>query len=175
MRKKFAVDLDDKASALLRKHDLYSPPANVAALAEALGASVVFEELEDDVSGFLLRENGDVTIAINSKHHPNRQRFSLAHECGHLVLHAKKDGLWVDKALFFRDANSKAGESFHEIQANQFAAGLLMPEALVREAVEELNPITEADVLRLAVRFGVSEKAMMVRLMSLELIGTAVA
>jgi Zn-dependent peptidase ImmA (M78 family) len=176
MRKPFAIRLDAKATALLRKQGLYSMPVDVSALADSLGADVVYEDLEVEVSGLLLREGDHTTIAINKKHHPNRQRFTLAHECGHLILHANtKEGLWVDKALFFRDASSRAGEDFDEVQANQFAAGILMPEEFVRQAVDDLSSLSDADVVRLAARFGVSERAMMVRLLSLELISTAVS
>jgi len=135
MRKRYAQEMDRRATDLLRKLDLFEVSVNVQAVAERLGANVVFDDLEDEVSGFLLKEKGVVTIAINKAHHPNRQRFTIAHECGHLALHAtgQKDQLWVDKAyLFFRDSQSSTGDQLAEIQANQFAAGLLMPEELIR-------------------------------------------
>jgi Zn-dependent peptidase ImmA (M78 family) len=170
MRKLYAKKIDSKATSLLRELNLYSAPVDVAAVAQALSADVVYEVLEDDTSGFLLREDGVSTIAINSRHHPNRQRFTLAHECGHLHLHADKgDRLWLDKtSLFFRDENSSTGDQFAEIEANQFAAGLLMPEALIMKAVG--GSIEEVDIVRLALKFEVSERAMTVRLVSLGLI-----
>ena len=176
MRKRYAKDLDGRAATLLRDLGLLDIPVDVKTVAEHLGAVVVFDDLDDDVSGFLLREKNTATIAINKQHHPNRQRFTLAHECGHLFLHADKgDRLWVDRTLFFRDGNSGTGEQFPEIEANQFAAGLLMPEALVKSAIGGERPFAEADVLRLALRFGVSERAMTVRLISLELIESVAA
>jgi Zn-dependent peptidase ImmA (M78 family) len=157
--KRYAREIDSKAADLLRKLGLLSAPVDIEAVAERLDAQVIYDDLEEEVSGFLLREKGVSTIAINKQHHPNRQRFTLAHECGHLFLHADKgDRLWVDKTLFFRDY-SKSGDHISEIQANQFAAGLLMPEQLLRENFAEDGPLNDFDVVRLALRFQVSERA----------------
>lgn len=171
----FAKNIDSRGSALLRKHALFSLPVDVEALAKKLGARVVFDDLDDDVSGFLLRENNVSTIAVNQSHHPNRQRFTIAHECGHLVLHAGKDDqLWVDKSyspVFFRNVHSSSGEKLHEIQANQFAAGVLMPEELLREQLK--GDVSDMDILRLALRFKVSEQAMTLRLVTLNMLEPA--
>lgn len=173
MRKRYAQEIDASAADLLRKLGLFAAPVNVQAVAERLGANVVFDDLEDDVSGFLLKEKNVITIAINKAHHPNRQRFTIAHECGHLSLHAarQKDQLWVDKAyLFFRDTQSSSGDQLAEIQANQFAAGLLMPESLIRAHVADPAALSDVDIFRLSVLFEVSEQAMTLRLVSLGLI-----
>jgi Zn-dependent peptidase ImmA (M78 family) len=178
MRKRYAQEMDRRATDLLRKLDLFQVPVNVQAVAERLGANVVFDDLEDEVSGFLLKEKNVVTIAINKAHHQNRQRFTIAHECGHLELHAtgQEDQLWVDKAyLFFRDSQSSTGDQLAEIQANQFAAGLLMPEALVRAHIEDVAALSDVDIFRLSMRFEVSEQAMTLRLVSLGLIAPMVA
>jgi Zn-dependent peptidase ImmA (M78 family) len=176
MRKPYAKKIDARALNVLRQFDLLRIPVDVEAVAGRLGANVVYEDLEDDVSGFLLREKGVVTIAINKQHHPNRQRFTLAHECGHLYLHADKgDRLWLDKTYFFRDASSSTGDQLAEIEANQFAAGLLMPEELIRADLSDVVPISDADVVRLAMRFQVSERAMTFRFISLGLIESVAA
>jgi Zn-dependent peptidase ImmA (M78 family) len=173
--KRYAREIDSRAANLLRQYSLMSAPVDVESVAQRLGAQVVYDDLEDDVSGFLLREKGISTIAINKQHHPNRQRFTLAHECGHLFLHAKEgDRLWLDKTLFFRD-DSKSGDHFSEIQANQFAAGLLMPEELLKASLGESGPVDDVDVVRLALKFQVSERAMTVRLISLGLLQSVVA
>jgi Zn-dependent peptidase ImmA (M78 family) len=175
MRNRLAKDIDGQTTRLLRDLKLFGVPVDVQAVAERSGAKVVFDELDDDVSGFLLREKKIVTIAVNKRHHPNRQRFTIAHECGHLHLHADRgDRLWVDKkhtTIFFRDSRSSDGEQQAEIQANQFAAGLLMPEGLLLSQVTD--ELSDADVFRLAVRFQVSEQAMTLRLASLDVLETA--
>lgn len=174
MRKQFARSIDLQSSTLLRQHALFTAPIDIEGLAKRLGARVVFDDLDDDVSGFLLREKNVSTIAVNQSQHPNRQRFTIAHECGHLVLHANKgDQLWVDKTfspVFYRNTDSSSGEKFHEIQANQFAAGVLMPEELLREQLK--GEVTDMDILRLALKFKVSEQAMTLRLVALDMLET---
>lgn len=173
--KRYAREIDGQAADLLRQYGLMSAPVDLESVAKRLGAQVVYDDLEDDVSGFLLREKGASTIAINKQHHPNRQRFTLAHECGHLFLHAQEgDRLWLDKTLFFRDG-SKSGDHLSEIQANQFAAGLLMPEELLKASLGESGPVSDVDVVRLALRCQVSERAMTVRLISLGLLQSVAA
>lgn len=173
--KRYAREIDGRAADLLRQCSLMSAPVDVESVTQRLGAHIVYDDLEDDVSGFLLREKGISTIAINRKHHPNRQRFTLAHECGHLFLHAQEgDRLWLDKTLFFRD-DLRTGDHFSEIQANQFAAGLLMPEELLKVSLGESGPVSDMDVVRLALKFQVSERAMTVRLISLGLLQPVVA
>jgi Zn-dependent peptidase ImmA (M78 family) len=176
MRKSYAKKIDARATQLLRELKLMQVPIDVGAVASQLGAHVVFEDLDDDVSGFLLRDKSVMTIAINKDHHINRQRFTLAHECGHLHLHADKgDRLWLDKTYFFRDGSSSQGDQFAEIEANQFAAGLLMPEELIRASLSEGRSISDVDVVRLAMQFGVSERAMTFRLISLDLLDPVAA
>ena len=169
-RKKWARDLDETTTRLLREHGLLAEPIDVEALARKLGAVVRRDELEDDVSGFLLVEGSVAAITVNARHHINRQRFTIAHECGHLQLHAGSgDRLWVDKTHFYR-STSRAGEEFQEIQANQFAAGVLLPESLIRASLGGRTTLTELDVSRLALRFEVSDRAITVRLISVGLI-----
>jgi Zn-dependent peptidase ImmA (M78 family) len=169
MRNRYAKTIDQQSAELLRKMNLLSVPVDVEGVAQKLGAEVVYGDLEDDMSGFLLREKEVVKIAVNRLHHPNRQRFTIAHECGHLYLHADQgDRLWVDKAhftIFYRDSNSSSGDKLAEIQANQFAAGLLMPEVLLKEHLTQ--ELSDVDIFRLALRFQVSEQAMTLRLVSL--------
>jgi Zn-dependent peptidase ImmA (M78 family) len=175
MRNRYAKAIDQQSTELLRKLHLLSVPVNVEGVAQKLGAEVVYADLEDDMSGFLLREKEVVKIAVNGLHHPNRQRFTIAHECGHLHLHADQgDRLWVDKAyftIFYRDSSSSSGDKLAEIQANQFAAGLLMPEMLLKEQLTQ--ELSDVDIFRLALRFQVSEQAMTLRLVSLGMLAAA--
>jgi Zn-dependent peptidase ImmA (M78 family) len=84
----------------------------------------------------------------------------------------------ADRTLKLRDAQSSQGSAFEEIEANQFAAELLMPRDLVLKAlggqVIEYEPDASSDsgsfkqlVKDLAKRFRVSEQAMTIRLSSL--------
>lgn len=120
---------------------------------------------DDDLSGFFYREGERRVIGVNSTHPTVRQRFTIAHELGHFLLH-DSEGLHLDQAFKFRDRNSSKAIDPQEIDANRFAAELLMPEDEVLEAVsaQELDLNDDQAVRRLAKHFGVSQQALMIRL-----------
>ena len=74
-------------------------------------------------------------IGVNSHHHVNRRRFTVAHELGHLILHRKAlaGRVHVDRRfpVLMRDSAAASGLDPREIEANQFAAELLMPTPLL--------------------------------------------
>lgn len=158
-----------KVRQLLARHSADSAPVDVYRIIKDEGIALSLEEMEDDHSGLLLVENGVAAIAVNSTHHPHRQRFSAAHELGHYILHSRgRDRLFVDKA-YRRSHVSSSGTDTDEIEANRFAAALLMPENLIRQYTGDL-PITDLDICKLALKFQVSEQAMTLRLVNLGLI-----
>lgn len=148
-------------------------PVDVESVAASLGLSVVDQDLESPVSAMLVVKNGHGVIGVNANHHPNRRRFSLAHEIGHYLLHREQATVFVDAApVFFRDDTSSAGTERQEVEANAFAAELLIPTASLRERVEQqaLDPYDDAAVHRLARAFGVSAQALTIKLVRLGLI-----
>ena len=135
------------------------------------------EEADDDLSGFLLQDGGNAIIGVNANHHDNRQRFTIAHEIGHFVLHAREK-LHVDRRdralqLKHRDELSSAGIIVEEKEANLFAAELLMPARFLEKDVAELEPTDLLDegsssaLSQLAERYGVSQQALTFRLANL--------
>jgi Zn-dependent peptidase ImmA (M78 family) len=145
-------------------------PIPVDKIAEDLGVSLRYEPLESGLSGVLFRDQqGRQVIGVNSLHAPVRQRFTIAHELAHLRLH--EDALYVD-GLVRRDDKSSLALDPQEIEANSFAAELLMPRKLVlRELANRVPEGAVADpaklLKRLAREFGVSEQAMEFRLVNL--------
>ena len=83
-----------------------------------------------------------------------------------MLLHADEDRVFVDRR-FFRNAWASKGELREEIEANAFAASLLMPKRFIAQNIEPGTGITDLDVFRLATRFEVSEQAMTLRLVKL--------
>lgn len=120
---------------------------------------VKYENLDASVSGKLFREGSRWIISINKNHHVNRQRFTLAHELAHYVLHRSDSDSFTD-TVFFRGASSDG----MEFAANAFAAELLMPEDRVRKAIRDGKL---RDVGKLAEHFGVSAVAMLYRIKQL--------
>lgn len=169
---------EKQAYALLCRYGLeHKLPINVEALAKALNIAVKYEPFDDDLSGILVKENGRTAIGVNSSHSITRQRFTIAHELGHFVL--KHNGnLFVDKSLgsqafvVRRDGKSSLGSDILEVQANQFAAALLMPKTLVNAQVEKRlerkSRLSSEDLVSTLARvFVVSAKAMEYRLVNL--------
>ena len=172
-------NLVTEAHKLLKRARIKNPPVSVDKIAAILKAQLSFEpfEGEDAISGMLYRDEKQTIIGINSSHGRPRQRFTIAHEIGHLVLH--KGELFVDQGvrLNFRDKRSSLAEDQQEIEANKFAAELLMPEEMIRQEVQKCTTkkkITTEDQLmsELARVFDVSEQAMGYRLFNLGIISS---
>lgn len=150
-------------------------PIDVRAIAALNNLTVTAQPLEDEVSGMLVvRPEDGGAIGVNETHVLTRQRFTLAHEIGHFVLHRGSNSVFVDAApVFYRKEGTGTDLVVQqEREANRFAAALLMPEELVRERVNarQLDPFDEAGVKKLAAEFGVSPQAMTYRLMHLGLL-----
>jgi Zn-dependent peptidase ImmA (M78 family) len=102
-------------------------------------------------------------LLVNSSKAPVRQRFTLAHEFGHYFL---DHGSTFDVYVNWGDNDPK------ETQANFFAASFLMPRAGIVDEVTRINEtLTFEHVVDLAALFGVSVKAMRIRLETFDLIG----
>lgn len=169
------ANIESRAAALLAKHQVERPPVPVEKIASAEGIQIIRSPAEGTESGFLLRDASHILIGLNSHQHPRRQRFTIAHELGHLQLHQGRP-LIVDHAVRVnkRDKVSSAATDREEIEANAFAAALLMPEQLVRQAaLRELqsgNESRDGVVLELSLLFDVSIEAMGFRLINLAIL-----
>lgn len=116
------------------------------------------------VSGVLLKSNGRILVdALEAARAPGRRRFTIAHELGHLVLHDDHSGsrVWrltstepAELAGPVVDAAYPAALEYppDELEANQFAAAMLMPARHLEAAGIEC-------ALDLAERCGVSVTA----------------
>ena len=154
---------------LLHKSNIIIPPVDVVSIIKGLGIKYVEGELSDDVSGILDRRDKEKTyIFINEDHHINRKRFSAAHELGHYFLHANS-GIHVDKQSFWkRDSRSSEGIYTIEIEANRFAAELLMPEEFLLDDINDYDDFLENDFIEdLARKYRVSTTAMSIKIQSL--------
>jgi Zn-dependent peptidase ImmA (M78 family) len=167
--------IDKKADALLERLKIGSMPVDPMAIAEQLGVLVSEEELDSDISGLLVRDGLSTVIAVNKSQSPARRRFTVAHELGHYYLGHKGD-IFIDKLVVNRrDGKSSAAIDQQEIEANAFAAALLMPKHLVLKELStsvKHNQTGAETVKQLAKSFGVSEQAMNYRLVNLGLITT---
>lgn len=165
------------AEQLVERLRLQAPPIDVDRIAEVLGLPVVVMPLPSDTSGLLITKAGRSYVCVRSSDPRYRQRFTLAHELGHHHLRHQfqpGDHVHVDRGNFIsqRGARAAAGIDVKEIEANQFAASLLMPEMLLKPRAEALGApdLWDHDVEYLAREFDVSEQAMTIRLTALGLL-----
>jgi Zn-dependent peptidase ImmA (M78 family) len=147
-------------------------PVPVEALVRDLGLQVVYEPLDDEVSGLLYRDGPVQVIGVNSRQVAARQRFTIAHELGHWQLH-KGRAVRVDRAVRMNFRHQRVRD-LEEVSANKFAAALLMPRStFTPDRLRGLKPgegRLELAVQRLAALYRVSQQAMTIRLFELGVI-----
>ena len=92
------------------------PISNMIRLCESHGVVVTtFQSVSKDVDALSLATARPIFVRNEAKESECRQRFDLAHELGHLVLH---DGMVT-------------GDRITESEANQFASALLIPKTMM--------------------------------------------
>ena len=118
-----------------------------------------YEVMDASKSGSLSYIDGKWVMSINNNHNIKRQRFTIAHELGHYILHRGKNTVFTDTTFFRSDDMNSI-----EYHANEFASRLLMPENILRKLIDEdkINNIGE-----LASALDVSSAAMKYRVISL--------
>lgn len=72
---------------LLAENGVFEAPVPVDLFARSLGAQIMYTNFNREVSGVLVRHESKTMIAVASEQPPARQRFTIAHELGHLLLH----------------------------------------------------------------------------------------
>lgn len=143
-----------EASNLRRAIGAPTGPLDLDRLADTLEAQVHYRPL-GEISGMIDKQSGDqAQIVINSRHSEQRQRFTLAHEIGHLVERIDNG----DDNYSFVEYRGRAYD-LHEFFADEFAGAILMPE-------EELNELRAKgySAAALAAHFHVSAPAVEKRL-----------
>ena len=121
------IYIKEVADIILREYN--KPfPIDVIEIAKSYGLEVLEGDFDrPDVSGMLDMSVPSIIVAASDPF--VRKRFSIAHEFGHFVLHyqgkAPENG--EKPMVSYRDTLSKMGFDVKEMEANFFAANLLMP------------------------------------------------
>lgn len=159
------------AEQVLEECGVDSRPVALERIVQHYGLLQVELPANDDVFGAIVLQEGRVIIAVNPNQHPNRQRFTVAHELGHYFRHiregTKTEFVDGDFRLHWRNGTSSQGIDWNEIEANRFAACLLMPEGLVHEDVDRCPTLDRETIQHLAALYRVSRLAMQYRLINL--------
>lgn len=144
----------------------YEPGTPLEPVVSKLGGQIAYGELaeEETESGSIMIEPGRFVIHIPLNTSPLRDRFTIAHELGHYVLHYLYPNQFGGKKIS-RLRAQRYGSGQAEYEANWFAAAFLMPADKFKAKYEELG---ESD-LAVADYFKVSPQAASVRAKSLGL------
>jgi|GEM_PF-516318 len=150
-----------EALNLIKKHQIM-PPVQTVPIANELGVNVYkVTNWNDNISGKVAKDSerggtSGYAIFVNSMHSETRRRFTIAHEIAHFLLHREiiGDGI-IDDALYRSGLSNR-----FEVEANKFAADILMPLHLLNEEISK----GFSSVQELAGRFNVSPSAMSIRI-----------
>lgn len=174
--KEFAIQFVDLIRATVNDYDVYDVINNLEQFIEQFDIKVFYSNMEgfdqpNEISGYsLVNKEGKPEIVLNINDNEERQRFTMAHEFGHIIMHWN----WLNRLnndsrlneenyeILFRKASYNTfNNDLKEIQANEFAAELLLPHNLIIDAIENIDYLNNPIFLdkmkrRVAVAFKVS-------------------
>jgi len=152
---------------LLVQYDVKHPPVDIEKIAKDAGAVISYEEMKDELCGFFLPGKREFVIGVNSSHPRTRRRFTIAHELGHAILH-QFDEVHIDRSFKFRSPVSAKAVDIEEIEANTFAAWILMPERFLQSEIRNFGVDLEdtSRIQALSDAYQVSQQSMSFRLLN---------
>ncbi|MBO1222566.1 ImmA/IrrE family metallo-endopeptidase [Staphylococcus nepalensis] len=190
-------ELIDKSKQLSRKvvtaltnqvenFDIYDVINDLEGFIEQFNVKVFYSNMDgfdfpNQISGYsIVNSQGYPEIVINANDSLVRQRFTMAHEFGHIIMHwdwlnNQSEGLDKEKyeILFRKNGFNNEYRDLKEVQANEFAAELLLPHELIKQVIgniEDLksNPISFNEMKkRVAAAFNVSESFANIQLLKI--------
>jgi Zn-dependent peptidase ImmA (M78 family) len=136
-------------------------PVKIGAIAKSLGLIVKKSTLSARISGEIRKEGNDVVIRVNRHDAISRQRFTIAHEIAHFLLHSEYIGDGIVDDVLYRSTLSNTMES----EANRLAADLLMPNSLLVDCFKTHSVLNkDMRVEKIAEDLNVSVTALKIRI-----------
>jgi Zn-dependent peptidase ImmA (M78 family) len=139
-------------------------PVRIATMARALGLEVKSATLRPRISGQIQPTSNSPSgyrIRVNRHEAKTRQRFTIAHEIAHYLLHRDFIGDGIEDTILYRSTLSDPREA----EANRMAAQLLMPEPAIISSLRRHGGRAKPNVAAImAEEFDVSEAAMRIRI-----------
>lgn len=120
---------ESEALRILKEFGVKGPPIDPEEIAEKMGVDVVYAKFrpphDEEISGYI-EFDPEPRIIVNSKIHPNRKTFTIAHELAHYIMHDKyaRSG---DYRVLPRRNEYNGSKPDEEREADAFAANLLVP------------------------------------------------
>lgn len=129
---------ETKAAEVLQRFKIDQLPVDPIAIAEHCGILVEAKPVQSKgVSGMLIRHGDEYAIAYATHIESSGfQRFSVAHELGHFFLPDHPEALFASGPIHQSRAQSFTGNPF-EMEADYFAAALLMPKSLFIQSAKK--------------------------------------
>lgn len=174
MRNYNNLAIAEKAYSFLEDGPRTRPPIDIESIILSNGIKIREDSsLDNGIIGKITFEADKAIISINpfENTYSSRRRFTLAHEFAHYVLHSnsgEREFIDMSDAMYRTEASNE-----FEIEANHFAACILMPEISIVEEAERLikyfrdHPMEFSEdefVRRLALTFNVSMQSMRFKL-----------
>lgn len=155
--------VDTQEAEIVERH-VADFPVKLGEIARELGVDVFRSPLPPSISGMIKpsdRADGTYEIKINKYEVLERQRFTLAHELAHFLLHKNDIRAGVIDNIMYRSALT----SRKEYEANRLAADIVMPNVAVNRELQARGGVATDDVAKeIAAVFKVSPAAMRIRL-----------
>lgn len=150
-----------KPFTTIREHQR-SYPVDVEKLAKSFGIVVIQKDWPETFVGAIGKDATGYFIIVNQNISMIRQRFTVAHEIGHYVLHKNQIGpTGIKDDWMYRSALNIAEEA----AATKLALAILLPINLMGlAAIDKGLRLTPKDLPALAEALGVSDTAMAKRL-----------
>jgi Zn-dependent peptidase ImmA (M78 family) len=139
------------------------PKIPLGQMAHALGLTVKLSTLAANISGMIgpsSESEAGFIIRVNRHEAKSRQRFTLAHEISHYLLHRDLIQNGITDNVMYRSALSDAKEA----EANRLAADLIMPWSILRAQIQNKDIHNDAVISDIANHLGVSKIALKIRL-----------
>ncbi len=129
------IDLIDKFSKS-NDMDYYNVP--VLEMLEHLGYDIDFRSdgiyADSNILGGLIKRTKTIEVNAILENQPGRLHFTIAHEIGHIILHSEMNDTSLNRKIKgCNDENQQEKKNPIEVQADKFAAHLLMPTSSVKK------------------------------------------
>lgn len=124
--------LTPEQRSVIEKHQA-ELPIGVGAIARDFGIKVLKSTMPGSISGEIRETDGIVTIKVNRHDVKERQRFTIAHEIAHFLLHRGRLAGGIEDDVLYRSRLSDELER----EANRLAADIIMPSELINSALKE--------------------------------------
>lgn len=134
------ISLTEEQKDILTKHQTSFPIA-VGAIARDFGITVLKSTMPGSISGEIREADGKITIKVNRHDVKERQRFTIAHEIAHFLLHRDRLANGITDDVLYRSRLSDELER----EANRLAADIIMPDELIQNCLSNYSNLKPED------------------------------